>query len=187
MAGLRIQSSHDFGARGFDAHFTPIEAVTSLIILESGRIPRRIWEIAAGNGAIVSPLRQAGHTVVASDIFDYGLAGCLVMDTWQRFHRLVSKGSLPTRLIGWPNGFCARRSPKPAMWRCWCAPISSWRVYAVWRSFRLTRGTNSGLCTITSAHSRRFRRLQSTCARCGARERCCGYEDPEHHGDRRGG
>ena len=77
---MRIQSTHNFGARGLDAYWTCLEAILSLIILENGRIPRQVLEPAAGTGAIVMPLRDAGHIVIASDIFDYGLPGCLIMD-----------------------------------------------------------------------------------------------------------
>jgi hypothetical protein len=78
---VRIQSSHDFTARGLDAYWTCEEAVLSLIALEGDRIPHRIWEPAAGSGAIVLPLRDAGHDVIASDVFDYGLlSACLIAD-----------------------------------------------------------------------------------------------------------
>lgn len=73
---MRIQSSHDHEARGLDAYFSPPEAVASLLNIEADRLPRRIWEPAAGDGAIVRPLREAGHTVIATDIADYGLADC---------------------------------------------------------------------------------------------------------------
>jgi hypothetical protein len=76
---VRIQSSADFSTRGLDAYFTPPEAVLSLIILEGDRLPRRILEPAAGDGAIVNPLLASGRFVVASDIFDYG-AGYEVLD-----------------------------------------------------------------------------------------------------------
>jgi hypothetical protein len=35
-------------------------------------LPHRIWEPAAGRGAIVNVLRAAGHEVLASDLIDYG-------------------------------------------------------------------------------------------------------------------
>lgn len=73
---MRIQSSHDHAARGLDAYFSPPEAVASLIGIEADRLPKRILEPAAGDGAIVRPLRKAGHTVIASDIADYGLDDC---------------------------------------------------------------------------------------------------------------
>jgi hypothetical protein len=77
---MRIQSTHDFGDRGLDAYWTCREAIESLIVLESGRIPLHVWEPAAGTGAIASVLRDAGHTVSCSDVFDHGLPGCMIVD-----------------------------------------------------------------------------------------------------------
>jgi hypothetical protein len=77
---MRIQSSHGFDERGLDAYFTCPEAIEALILLEADRIPQRIWEPAAGDGAIVLPLRASGRTVLASDIHDYGLPGCRIVD-----------------------------------------------------------------------------------------------------------
>ncbi|MFZ1416492.1 MAG: hypothetical protein WAS73_18230 [Defluviicoccus sp.] len=48
-----------------------------MIYIERATLPNFIWEPAAGDGAIVRPLQQAGFHVVASDIADYGLVGCL--------------------------------------------------------------------------------------------------------------
>lgn len=73
---MRIQSSHDHDARGLDAYFSPPEAVWSLLAIEAAHLPRSIWEPAAGDGAIVKPLEAAGYRVTASDLADYGLAGC---------------------------------------------------------------------------------------------------------------
>jgi hypothetical protein len=73
---VRIQSSHHHSDRGLDAYFSPPEATASLLGIEAGHLPRRIWEPAAGDGAIVRPLQAAGFTVMASDIADYGLVGC---------------------------------------------------------------------------------------------------------------
>jgi len=73
---MRLQSSHDHAARGLDAYFSPPEAVHSLLGIESKHLPRHILEPAAGDGAIVKPLRAAGYTVTASDITDYGLEDC---------------------------------------------------------------------------------------------------------------
>jgi hypothetical protein len=84
---MRIQSTRDFSERGLDAYFTCPEAIESLILLEGDRLPQRIWEPAAGDGAIVKPLRARGphrarvRIVHASDIEDYGLPGCRIMDT----------------------------------------------------------------------------------------------------------
>lgn len=77
---LRIQSQHTAAERKLDAYFTCPEAVVCLLWLERSHLPRRIWEPAAGGGAIVQPLRRAGCTVIASDIKDYGLPGCLIAD-----------------------------------------------------------------------------------------------------------
>jgi hypothetical protein len=52
--------------------------VISFINIESGNIPKCIWEPAAGEGAIVRSLEEAGFKVIASDIADYGLTGCRV-------------------------------------------------------------------------------------------------------------
>lgn len=73
---MRIQSSHGLADRGLDAYFSPPEAVKSLLRIEAPHLPEAIWEPAAGDGAIVRPLQQAGHKVIASDIADYGLDGC---------------------------------------------------------------------------------------------------------------
>jgi hypothetical protein len=69
---MRIQSSHSRAARGLDAYFTPPEATAALLVLERGKIPRRLWEPAAGAGGIADPLRAAGFHVVVSDLVDYG-------------------------------------------------------------------------------------------------------------------
>jgi len=72
---MRIQSSHSHTDRGFDAYFTPPEATSALLAIEDGRLPRHLWEPAAGNGAIARPLREAGYSVVATDLIDYGGTG----------------------------------------------------------------------------------------------------------------
>lgn len=77
---MRIQSSHHHIDRGLDAYFSPPEAVWSLLHVESGHIPDIIWEPAAGDGAIVTPLQKAGFKVFASDLVDYGLADCMSLD-----------------------------------------------------------------------------------------------------------
>jgi hypothetical protein len=75
---VRIQSSHHHSDRGLDAYFSPPEAAQSLLRIESDYLPKCIWEPAAGDGAIVRPFQDAGFTVIASDIADYGLNGCMV-------------------------------------------------------------------------------------------------------------
>jgi hypothetical protein len=74
---VRIQSSHHHADRALDAYFSPPEAAFSLLEIEDSRLPQCIWEPAAGNGALVRPFEAAGFKVVASDIADYGLEGCV--------------------------------------------------------------------------------------------------------------
>src|SRR5215472_10081738 len=61
---------HPHAERGLDLYETPAVAVEALLRVE--KLPARIWEPAAGRGAIVRVLRNHGHAVVASDVFDYG-------------------------------------------------------------------------------------------------------------------
>jgi hypothetical protein len=56
--------------RGHDLYETPPVAVHALLGVE--RLPKKVWECACGPGSIVNELRKTGHTVVASDIVDYG-------------------------------------------------------------------------------------------------------------------
>lgn len=75
---MRIQSSHCHADRALDAYFSPQEAAISLLDIEEERIPKWIWwEPAAGDGALVHPLQDAGFTLIASDLADYGLEGCV--------------------------------------------------------------------------------------------------------------
>jgi hypothetical protein len=60
---------HPFKDRGRDLYSTPPEAVRALLAVE--KLPHRVWEPAAGRGAIVDELRAAGHAVIASDIIVY--------------------------------------------------------------------------------------------------------------------
>jgi hypothetical protein len=62
---------HPHAERGLDLYETPAVAVEALLRVET--LPRRLWEPAAGRGAIVNVLRAAGHEVIASDISDYGV------------------------------------------------------------------------------------------------------------------
>jgi hypothetical protein len=56
--------------RGLDFYQTPFVATEALLHVE--QLPPRIWEPAAGKGAIVRVLRDHGHAVIASDVHDYG-------------------------------------------------------------------------------------------------------------------
>ena len=62
---------HALKDRKDDCYETPIEAIQTL--RRCVRLPARLWEPACGPGAIVRPLREAVHEVVATDLIDYGL------------------------------------------------------------------------------------------------------------------
>ncbi len=64
------RQSHTYAERGADLYETPPGAVHALLRVE--KLPHRVWEPAAGRGAIVQVLRAAGHAVIASDLVDYG-------------------------------------------------------------------------------------------------------------------
>jgi len=55
---MRLQPSHCLGDRGLDAYFSPPYAVQSLIAIEGGRIPRRLWEPAAQS---LAPAQRQGE------------------------------------------------------------------------------------------------------------------------------
>ena len=58
--------------RGLDLYEMPAVAVEALLRVEFKFIPHCVWESAAGRGAIVRVLRDHGHAVIASDVYDYG-------------------------------------------------------------------------------------------------------------------
>jgi len=73
-ASLVTQSRrHALSERQLDLYSTPECATRALMCAE--QLPHRIWEPAAGRGAIVDVLRAAGHEVIAYDIEDYGVPG----------------------------------------------------------------------------------------------------------------
>jgi hypothetical protein len=59
--------------RGHDLYQTPTVVTEALLKVEN--LPHRIWERAAGRGAIVDVLRAHGHDVEAQDLVDYGVPG----------------------------------------------------------------------------------------------------------------
>jgi hypothetical protein len=62
--------THPHVDRGADLYSTPACAVRAL--MQAEQLPPRIWEPAAGRGAIVQVLRGHGHAVIASDLIDHG-------------------------------------------------------------------------------------------------------------------
>ena len=69
---------HRHVERGLDLYETSPIAIAALRAVE--KLPHWIWEPAAGRGAIVNVLRDRGHAVIASDIFDYGFPLHFVAD-----------------------------------------------------------------------------------------------------------
>jgi len=63
---MGVRFMHPLADRGDDFYESPACAVHSIMC--QGILTYRIWEPAAGNGAIVRILRDAGHVVFASDI-----------------------------------------------------------------------------------------------------------------------
>lgn len=66
---------HRLADRGADLYETPVPAVRALLRVES--VPQKIWEPAAGPGAITKVLRATGRTVVATDLYDWGCENSL--------------------------------------------------------------------------------------------------------------
>ena len=61
---------HRYADRGPELYETPACAVEALLAVE--KLPPRLWDPAAGKGAIVDVLRDRGHEVIGSDLIDYG-------------------------------------------------------------------------------------------------------------------
>jgi len=100
-----------------DFHRTPIEAVRALLEIERSRLPNLIWEPACGDGAIVLPLREAGYTVIASDLVD---RGCPLSKSWVDFlnERQGAPGIVTNPPYSLAQAFCAKAlelSPYVAM------------------------------------------------------------------------
>src|SRR5712691_9819289 len=64
---------HALADRGDDLYQTPRVATEALLRVE--KLPHFLWEPAAGRGAIVDVLRDAGHAVLSGDLVDYGIPG----------------------------------------------------------------------------------------------------------------
>src|SRR5262245_43583018 len=69
----KLTGRHPYAERGHDLYETDPRVIKALV--EAEKLPRKIWEPAAGRGAIVNVLREHGHFVVASDLVDYGVPG----------------------------------------------------------------------------------------------------------------
>lgn len=71
---------HAYVQRAHDLYETPIPAVRALLQVEP--LTPRVWEPAAGRGAIVRALNNWGYDVVATDVmaYDGAIPGILVRD-----------------------------------------------------------------------------------------------------------
>lgn len=77
MSGLLTGNKTASAAlRGDDFYASPYAALPPLLVAEGRRLPRVLWEPAAGNGALVVPLRNRGYDVTASDLNDWGCPDC---------------------------------------------------------------------------------------------------------------
>jgi hypothetical protein len=110
LSGMRIQSSHHHAERGLDAYLSPPEATAALLAIEHGRLPQHLWEPAAGDGAIVRPLRVAHFDVVASDLVDYSGAEIKAgVNYLPHRYRLASPALSRTRRTSSRSSSLARR------------------------------------------------------------------------------
>lgn len=77
MAGLLTgNKTASKATRGDDFYASPYAALPPLLVAERRHLPRTLWEPAAGNGALVLPLRNRGYSVFATDINDWGCPDC---------------------------------------------------------------------------------------------------------------
>lgn len=77
MAGMLTGNKTATAAvRGDDFYASPYAALPPLLVSEGRKLPRVIWEAAAGNGALAIPLRNRRFTVYASDLNDWGCPQC---------------------------------------------------------------------------------------------------------------
>jgi len=66
------EKRHSLVDRKDDFYASPRQAVDALLAVEAPYLPKRIWEPACGDGAIVLPFREAGYSVHASDLVARG-------------------------------------------------------------------------------------------------------------------
>lgn len=77
MSGLLTGNKTASAAtRGDDFYASPYAALPPLLAAEGKKLPRVIWESAAGNGALVLPLRNRGFETYATDLNDWGCPNC---------------------------------------------------------------------------------------------------------------
>ena len=67
-----VTIAHRRADRGADFYPSSDEVVWGLLAAEAEHLPAVLWEPACGNGALVTPLRALGRTVIATDLFERG-------------------------------------------------------------------------------------------------------------------
>lgn len=72
MKGLQGNKIASQEVRGDDFYASPYAALPPLLVSEGRKLPKKLWEPACGNGALVLPLRNRGFDVYASDLNDWG-------------------------------------------------------------------------------------------------------------------
>jgi len=72
MSLLTGNKTASAAVRGDDFYASPYAALPPLLVAEGRRLPKVLWEPAAGNGALVLPLRNRGYSVLATDLNDWG-------------------------------------------------------------------------------------------------------------------
>jgi hypothetical protein len=105
---------HPLAARGCDLYSDPEVATRSLLPVE--KLPRRIWDPCAGRGNTVRVLRDAGHEVIASDLYDHGFP----LDFQRDF---LAETSLPADCEGIVSNPPIRSAP--AQRHSYCMPSTS--------------------------------------------------------------
>src|SRR5262249_28651976 len=72
---------HSYEERGDDVYMTPAVATQALLRHIEPKLPQHLHESACGDcTGILDPLRAAGHTVIGSDLNNYGRPDCF----WHR-------------------------------------------------------------------------------------------------------
>src|SRR5262245_28013658 len=81
IGGRRRSASHGeagYVRRDLDAYMT--EPWVTRALVQAIHFADPVWEPACGTGSMVTELRSAGYSVIASDIHNYGFPGTIIHD-----------------------------------------------------------------------------------------------------------
>jgi len=130
---MRIQSSHCHVDRGLDAYFTRLRPLAALLAIEHGRLPRRLWEPAAGDGAIAAT--RSGLPASMSSLLTLWITGgesiAPGIDYLTASLPSAVSGIVTTRPTGWQSRSRKRRLARCPIWRCCCGRTSPGKHRAV--------------------------------------------------------